>query len=154
TDQQVDALFVSSVEYIHNHGGAGAAWVTGLYRDLLGRTPGADEVQGWLSGLGSGTPASAVALGIAASPERAAQRVLADYQTYLGRTAGQDEVDGWVKALEGGMTNEDMAAAFLSSGEYYQDPEKGRNNETYWVNAAYLDLLFRAPAADEIHLWL
>ena len=39
TDQQVEASFLGSREYIADHGGTGAAWVQGMYHDLLGRNP-------------------------------------------------------------------------------------------------------------------
>src|SRR5206468_5703643 len=119
SDEQVEAFFIGSQEYIANHGGTGAAWVTGMYQDLLGRSPSTAEVQGWVQALNGGTPSTAVALGFAASPEREAQRVRFNYQTYLGRAATQAEVDLWVNGFLGGLTNEGMVAGFVGSPEYY-----------------------------------
>jgi hypothetical protein len=154
TDEQVEAFFIGSDEYIANHGGPGAAWVTGMYKDLLGRTPSAAEVQGWVSVLNAGTPASAVALGFAASRERESQRVRFNYQTYLGRDARQDEVDEWVNAFVGGLTNEGMVGGFVGSPEYYLSTLKGNDNPARWVARAYLDVLFRPAAVGEVNNWL
>src|ERR1700682_1927196 len=40
----IEAEFVSSPEYIRNHGGTTGGWVFGLYHDLLGRLPSNSEV--------------------------------------------------------------------------------------------------------------
>src|SRR5262249_36217245 len=132
TDEQVEAFFIGSVEYIQDHGGHGAAWITGMYEDLLGRHPAEAEVQSWLSGLNAGTRLTAIALGFAASPEREAGRVRFNYQTYLGRSARQDEIDLWVNGFLQGLTNEDMVAGFIESPEYYGNPEKGQGNKAHW----------------------
>src|SRR5207248_1375539 len=34
SDEQLEAGFIGSAEYIANHGGQGAGWVTGMYHDL------------------------------------------------------------------------------------------------------------------------
>jgi Tol biopolymer transport system component len=154
TDEQLESFFIGSQEYIANHGGTGQAWVTGMYQDLLGRTPGAAEVQGWVNALNNGTPPAAVALGFAASPERESQRVRFNYQTYLGRTPSQAEVDLWVNAFVGGLTNEDMVGGFVGSPEYYQNPNKGKGNEAHWIARAYQDVLFRSASPDEVKTWL
>jgi hypothetical protein len=154
TDEQVEAFFIGSQEYIASHGGTGQAWVTGMYKDLLGRDPRPDEVDRWVAALNGGTPPDAVAHGFAASPERESQRVRFNYNTYLGRPAQQAEVDEWVNAFVGGITNEDMVAGFVGSPEYYQNPQKGKGNEARWVAQAYLDVLFRAAGAGEIDFWV
>jgi hypothetical protein len=154
SDEQVEALFLGSEEYIASHGGTGQAWVTGMYEDLLGRTPSDAEVQAWVNVLNAGTPSAAVALGFAASPEREAQRVRTNYQTYLGRDPRQDEVDLWVNAFLGGLSNEEMVAGFVGSPEYYLNPQKGKGNAARWVSTAYLDVLFRAPSVAEVNAWL
>jgi hypothetical protein len=154
TDEQVEAFFIGSQEYIASHGGTGQAWVTGMYKDLLGRDPQPDEVDRWVAALNGGTPPDAVAHGFAASPERESQRVRFNYNTYLGRPAQQAEVDEWVNAFVGGITNEDMVAGFVGSPEYYQNPNKGQGNEARWVAQAYLDVLFRAAGAGEIDFWV
>src|SRR5262249_50289502 len=118
TDEQLEAGFIGSFEYIRDHGGTGQAWVEGMYRDLLGRGPAASEVDGWVRALKAGTSPQTVAYGFAASAEREGMRVRADYQTYLHRDAAQEEVDAWVYAFEtGAATNEDVVAGFVGSAE-------------------------------------
>src|SRR5205807_609586 len=73
TDEQLEASFLGSAEYIRNHGGTGDAWVKGMYHDLLGRTPDQDGVSYWVDQLAHGADASLVALGFAASAEREGQ---------------------------------------------------------------------------------
>jgi hypothetical protein len=154
SDEQVEALFLSSPEYLAHHGGIGSTWIRSLYHDVLGRTPSAAEVEGWLDGLNAGTSPAAVALAFTTSLERAQQRVRADYATYLGRAPRQDEVDLWANGLRGGLSNEDLVAGFIGSPEYYLNQQKGRDNAAAWVAQAYHDVLFRAAGAGEINLWL
>src|SRR5262249_37157584 len=135
TDEHLEAGLIGSVEYIQNHGGAGAGWVRGLYQDLLGRTPSQSEVDGWVQVLASGVSTTDVAFGIAASREREGQRVTADYQRYLNRTPSAAEVTGWVNAFEnGGQTNEDVVAGFLGSAEYFQGHS---GNASDWFASAF-----------------
>ena len=154
TDEQMEADFIGSKEYIAKHGGTGRAWVTGMYQDLLGRNPSAAEVQGWVTALNNGTPAAAVALGFAASPEREGQRVRFNYRTYLGREAQPAEVDLWVNGFLAGLTNEEMAAGFVGSAEYYQNAQKGHSDRATWLSSAYQDILHRAATTSEITTWL
>jgi hypothetical protein len=154
SDEQVEADFLGSQEYIGNHGGNNQNWVRGMYKDLLGRTPSDTEVQNWLNVLAAGTSTSAVALGFAASAEREAQRVRANYETYLDRAPTQTEVDQWVNSFVKGTTNEDMVGGFVGSPEYYQSTQKGDGNAAQWVDTAYHDVLFRPPSLQEINVWL
>jgi hypothetical protein len=154
TDEQLEASFIGSNEYITNHGGRGAGWVEGMYHDLLNRTPSDTEVQAWVSYLsGGGTPYN-VAFGFAASAEREGLRVTADYQTYLGRTPTSAEKDAWVSIFLKGYRNEDVVAGFLSSPEYYRSMTKGKGDKTDWVFAAYHDVLARTPTNAELTAWL
>jgi Tol biopolymer transport system component len=154
TDERVESFFLCSVEYVTAHGGTGAAWVTGMYQDLLGRTPSTAEVNSWLSVLAGGTAATDVAYGFAASTEREMQRVTNNYWTYLGRKPRADEVGLWVNGFLHGLTNEGMVAGFVGSPEYYNLPAKGQGDAATWVRRAYLDVLFRAAADAEVQLWL
>jgi hypothetical protein len=119
SDEQVEASFTSSAEYINNHGGPGAGWVTGLYRDLLHREPSSGEVNGWVAALSHGVSPQQVAHGFAAGTEREAIRVNDHYMSYLGRQASQAEVQGWVYAFEHGASDEDIIAGFVGSPEYH-----------------------------------
>jgi hypothetical protein len=121
TDERLEAGFIGSPEYIQDHGGQGAGWVSGMYQDLLGRTPQQAEVDAWVGAMAAGMSPTQVAYGFAASAEREGQRVSADYQQYVGRAATSTEVSAWVNAFENGFTNEDVIAGFVGSPEYYKE---------------------------------
>jgi VCBS repeat-containing protein len=149
TDEQLEAQFIGSAEYIAAHGGAGAGWVQGLYHDILGRTPAQSEVDFWVSQLQSGVAPQTVALGFAASREREGNRVRADYQTFLGRTAAPSEVAFWVNRFAQGLTNEDLGAGFLGSIEYFNALAKGKSDKADWVLSAVFDELGRTATTVE-----
>jgi hypothetical protein len=151
SDERVEAGFIGSAEYISDHGGVGAGWVSGMYQDLLGRTPAQSEVDGWVNALAHGMAATDVAYGFAASTEREGQRVAADYQRYLGRAAAQSEIDGWVSDFEAGYSNENVIAGFVGSVEYFQNHG---SDATDWLDAAYQDILGRPADAAAYANWL
>jgi hypothetical protein len=151
SDEQVEAGFIGSAEYVGKHGGSGAAWVRGLYQDLLGRTPTQAEVDYWVQTLNSGSNTAAVAYGFAASEERETQRVASDYQKYLGRWAGATELAFWVQSFEHGYSNEDVIAGFVGAAEYYQNHGSSAGQ---WLNAVYQDLLARPADAVADNYWL
>jgi hypothetical protein len=147
TDEQLEAAFIGSGEYIQNHGGPGAGWVTSLYHDLLGRTPSPSEVAGWVQALANGETPAQVAYGFAASSEREGDRVVQDYQTFLGRSPAPAEVAGWVNAFEThAATNEDVVAGFVASAEYFQNHH---SNPTVWFTSAY-QALFGQSASQAV----
>jgi hypothetical protein len=151
TDEQLEAGFIGSAEYIQDHGGTAQGWVQGLYQDVLGRSPDAKGLAYWVGQLGSGASPEAVAYGFAASPEREAQRVTADYQKYLGRSPDADGLTYWVNSFLAGSGNEDLIAGFVGSPEYYQS--HGNSNQS-WLTSVYQDVLSRAPSQDELDYWL
>ncbi len=89
--------------------------------------------------MNSGTTPAQVAYDIAASAEREAIRVRADYQNFLGRAPSQSEVNNWVAAFGNGLTNEGLVAGFLGSPEYYNNPAKGKGDNLDWIKSAYQD---------------
>jgi hypothetical protein len=152
SDELMEAGFIGSSEYIQNHGGPGAGWITGMYQNLLGRTPAQTEVDRWLAALASGESLADVAFGFAASPEREAQRITADYQTYLGRLPSASEVANWVQAFNGyGISNEDIVAGFVGSPEFFQ---KHKADITDWLVSAYEVILGRLPDPEGEQAWL
>jgi hypothetical protein len=151
TDERLEAGFIGSAEYIANHGGPGAGWVTGMYQNLLGRTPLKSEVNAWVQALKAGASPTQIAYDFAASAEREGQRITADYQKYLGRTPTTAEVNAWVAAFVGGTTNENVIAGFVGSAEYFQ---AHYDNSADWLYNAYQQILGRAPDAAGIQAWL
>jgi hypothetical protein len=151
TDEDLEAGFIGSAEYIADHGGTGPNWITGMYLNLLGRTPASSEVQYWVANLNAGMSPDAIAYGFAASAERESQRVQADYTQYLGRAATAAEVPYWVNVFLNGGTNEVVVAGFVSSQEYYQ---KHGNNIVDWLFADYHATLNRLPDDCGYQYWL
>ena len=154
TDEQLDATFIGSQEYIRAHGGSGAAWVAGMYHDLLGRTPDAAGQAYWTGQLALGVSPTGVALGFATSSERETIVVNDDYFALLGRNASASEAGYWVNQLQHGVRNENILAGFVGSAEYFEAADKGAGNRTTWITSAYHDLLNRAPTAQETTAWL
>jgi hypothetical protein len=151
SDEQLEARFIGSSEYILNHGGAGAGWVTGMYVDLLQRTPSLAEVSAWVARLNAGASTETVALGFAASAEREGLRVRQNYRTFLGRVPSPGEVNDWVTQFTTrGMTNETMSALFVSSPEYFRNTAKGNGNIIQWLDAVFADILHRPITLAEL----
>jgi cyclophilin family peptidyl-prolyl cis-trans isomerase len=151
SDEHLEAGFIGSAEYIQNNGGAGAGWITAMYKNLLGRTPAQSEVQFWLTNLNNGELPATIAFGFAASQEREAQRVNADYQQYLGRSASSSEVSFWVNDFLNGGTNEAVIAGFIGSQEYFQSHG---NDGVDWLYSCYHAVLNRQPDAGGLQFWL
>src|SRR5205807_1566774 len=47
--EQIEAGFLDSQEYLSRYGGVGEAWIRGIYKDLLGRDADANGLQYWLT---------------------------------------------------------------------------------------------------------
>jgi Domain of unknown function (DUF4214) len=154
SDEGLETGFISSTEYIQNHGGTGQAWVIGMYQDLLGRNPDPAGLTYWTGVLAGGGSAFSVALGFAASAEREGQRIAGDYEIFLGRALDPAGQTFWVNQFLNGARNEDVEAGFLGSVEYYQNPNKGQSNRTAWVDSAFEDIYNRDPTATELAHWL
>ena len=149
TQEQMEAEFLGSNEYINDHGGRGAGWVSGMYHDLLGRAADSQGLEAWVHALNSGVDPAAVAMGFAASRERETEKISNDYQQLLGRAATEPEIGAWVNAFEHGMTNDDVMAGFVGSTEFFH--EHGDDDASF-INAAYQQLLGRsADSAGEQH---
>jgi hypothetical protein len=152
TDEQLEAGFIGSPEYIQNHGGTGENWVRGMYHDLLGRSPDAAGLSAWLTQLQQGVSPATIALGFAASAEREGQRVAEDYQRYLGREPATAEVNLWVDLfVNHGARNEQVIGGFVGSPEYFQ---RHYNDARDWLFSAYQDILGRAPDDAGANTWL
>jgi hypothetical protein len=151
SDEHLEAGFIGSTEYIDNHGGVGSGWVTGMYMNLLGRTPDATGLQYWLNQLDAGVATADIAYGFAASKERESARVTADYKLYLGRTANPSEISYWYNIFQNGGSNEQVIAGFISSQEYFLDHG---NNIVDWLYENYRAVLGRNPDPSGYNYWL
>jgi hypothetical protein len=151
SEESVEAGFIGSWEYIHDHGGPGAGWITGMYQNLLGRTPALFEVAGWVQDLIHGASTTSIAFGFASSFEREADLVSDDYSTYLGRGASFAEIDGWTTDFMKGYSNESVIAGFVGSGEYFHN---SGTDASAWLNAAYTSILGRPADQTAFASWL
>ena len=149
--EQVEAGFASSPEYLLDHGNDAAAFVTGLYNDLLGRAPDIAGFSDWVARLQTGTSPSSVALGFARSPERETMVIREDYANFLGRLARSDEIAAWLSVFQQGANRADVATGFVNSDEFFADA--GRNPSTFIVQT-YQTVLGRTPAQNEVNFWL
>ena len=124
-EQLLASLGGTSVYYAGHGGGTDKGFITALYRDLLGRTPTAAELNGWLAG-GPITDRAAVARVVAFSHEHHLAVVAAPatgwYPLYLGRPAETAGAGYWATQLDQGTRDEVGVATFTSSNEYYGKP--------------------------------
>jgi hypothetical protein len=151
SDEQLEAGFIGSTEYISDHGGAGAGWVIGMYQNLLGRTPSAAEVAGWVQALADGWTTTAVAYGFATSVEAESDRVAADYETYFGRAGTAPEIAGWVNYFEAGGSNENVIGYFVGSLEFW---DVHGESPSAWLDTAYFEILGRHPELTGFDSWM
>jgi hypothetical protein len=151
TPEAVEAAFVASPEYILDHGNTSAGFLTGLYRDLLGRAPDTMGFNSWMTLLARGVTPLQVALSFAKSPERQSIVVTQDYLMFLGRTPERMAVTFWVNQLATGMNRADVESRIIGSDEFFL--RQGGTNTTF-VIAVYQDVLGRTPSMNEINFWL
>ncbi|MEX0712006.1 MAG: S8 family serine peptidase, partial [Pirellulales bacterium] len=87
---EVQRVFLHSPEYL-NARADDAAFVNGVYQDLLGRAADSGGLAEWVSRLQTGSTRGQVVDGVFNSAERALRVIGQYYQDYLGRAAGQAE---------------------------------------------------------------
>jgi hypothetical protein len=121
-DEALLGMLAATPTYYNGHGkGTDRGFLTALYQDLLGRTPQAAELNGWMGG-GAIADRTGVANAFAFSHEHHLQLVAATtgwYQQYLGRPADGDGAQFWATMLDKGTHDEVGVATFTSGGEYY-----------------------------------
>ncbi|HVX64454.1 MAG TPA: DUF4214 domain-containing protein, partial [Pirellulales bacterium] len=120
TDQQLEAMLVSSDEFYKNAGGTDVAWIDAVYQLLLGRQADPSGEAHWSAQLAAGLTRKQVALQIAGSAENNTQLINEDYFHYLGRDADPDGLAYWLAQFAAGKTNEDVITGFTGSEEYYK----------------------------------
>lgn len=118
----VGALLFGSEEY-YARGGSDAAFVTNLYRDLLGRDPDQRGLDFWTTTLADGASPITIAHGFYASRESREQRVTQLYHRFLDRPPEQTGLRYWADLL---ASHDDLTlATFLTgSDEYYQRAQR------------------------------
>ena len=123
-DETLMAELAATSVYYSGHGkGTDRGFVTALYQDILGRTPQASELNGWLAG--GPLDHAAMARNFAFSHEHHVDLVAAGsgwYPHYLGRPADGGGAEYWATQLDHGTHDEVGVATFTSSDEYYGKP--------------------------------
>src|SRR5262249_30990713 len=105
SEAQVARDILLSAEYQNAHA-SDAAFVAGLYTDVLGRVPDAAGQATWQQALQGGGSRAVVALAFLTSGEVDAALVNRYYTTYLHRNAGAAEAQGWVNTLTTGQLSQ------------------------------------------------
>jgi hypothetical protein len=146
--EAVEAAFVSSTEYIFDHGNTQVGWLTGLYNDLLGRTPDLAGLNHWLNNLAAGETPFQVAGEFATSVERQTIVIREDYADFLGRAPDTTGLNTWLRLLESGVSRTFVASAILGSTEFFQ---KSGNSNSSFVIAVFSDVLGRTPSIVELN---
>jgi hypothetical protein len=117
TEPQVSALFMASDEYFQRNGGTAQSWLTGVYRDSLGRAPDAGGLQSWEQVLQRATR-DAVTLAIVNSQESLGRVVSLAYMQVLGRAPDATGAAFWTAALGQGLAPANLLAVLASSNEF------------------------------------
>jgi hypothetical protein len=129
-------------------------FVQALYNDFLGRNGAVAELDGWVAQLATiGT--AGVANKIIRSPEALTRLVDSFYFKYLNRPADATGEAFWVSDLQNGATQEQVVAAFVSSGEYYDRLKTLYTDASAaYVQTLYQNVLGRTGSNTEIAFWL
>src|SRR5262249_29438022 len=129
-----------TVESLEKRDLPSVTFISGLYRDLLGRVPGQSELNFWSTRMNTGATTASVAQNFAFGSEFRGNEIRADYQTMLGRSPSNSEVSAWLALMNAGTTEQQMEAGFLASTEYYN--RHGGSNAG-WIGGLYGDVLNR-----------
>jgi hypothetical protein len=137
--EELEARILASPEYFQTQGGNTVqGWLTAVYRDVLGRTIGANELAGQTSS--ANTNRLLTADRILRSPEGRTDEVRGFYTSYLRRPADASGLQGWTQLLLNGDLDENLntsrftntvednddailASYILSSNEYFRDAQ-------------------------------
>jgi len=119
TIEAMEGGFVASDEYYAQAGSTPAGWVTRLYRDVLGRSAGGEEIAYWTQRLATGSGRQDVAAGFLLSTERLSTVVDTSYRAILRRGIDPSGQQSWVRAIQSGMRLEEVIGGLISSDEYW-----------------------------------
>jgi hypothetical protein len=120
TEEDAMVAFMNTPEYLL-HNPTNVAFVVGIYRDLLGRSPDAAGQTFWVGQLLSGAlSTSGVARGLVNSHERHLNVVQFYYVEFLNRQPDAGGLSFWVAQLDtGALDDEGVISALLATPEYF-----------------------------------
>ena len=146
----VPYTFTITANPVVSSGSADDAWVSQVYRQLLGHEITASEVSFWNTQFNAGATRLQVATEIANSAEYDTVFLTGLYQKYLGRTLDAAGQSFFVSELQSGMTPNQVQAQILSSTEYYN-----RNGGTTfgYLFALYRDVLGQSMPTAGYNYW-
>ena len=124
--------------------------ITGLYQDVLGRTPSAELTQYWSTPVANGLPYDQAIAIIENSTEAKIRLVTQDYEQYLDRAPGRGGPGGLGERLEFRLAAAGCGRGHPSSQEYIN---LHGGTTTGFVQGLYQDLLARSAGASEVNLW-
>jgi hypothetical protein len=119
----VQAGIIGSPEYYATAGklnpslSADAAWVTALYRNILGRDVDQQGLSYWVDYIQSHSKQSVV-LGFVTSDEYRLQLIDGWFETYLGRALDASGAAYWLHQMQQGLGQDQIVIGILSSDEY------------------------------------
>jgi thermitase len=120
TLEEVAEGLTSSQEYYVLQGGTNQGFITGLYQEVLKRTPSTSELAGWETAMNNGASQLDVSIAFLTSQEYRTDLVENDYMTFLLRQADTGGLSHWVNALNSGATDQEVLAQIFGSPEGYQ----------------------------------
>jgi uncharacterized protein YkwD len=112
-------MIVSSQAYFSRQGGSNALFISGLYRDLLSRSPLSSESTLGISELRSGTTRQQMAANITGSVEYQQDAITNLFQLYLHRPPTSAELKQYVTLRSSGASDATVIGALVGSDQYY-----------------------------------
>ena len=117
--ETVKAVILGSREYFARAGGTDAAFLTALYRDVLGRSVDPSGQKAFGGALAAGTAPPAVAAAVLGSPEGFQDVVAACANVSCARPPAPFGLASFVDALHHGASDAAILAAITGSPEYF-----------------------------------
>jgi hypothetical protein len=119
SETALQAGFLASPEYMQQHAGP-AAFVNGVYTDVLGRAADAVGLVHWANVAASPGGPGAVALAILNSTEADVDLIWHDYEESLGRGPDAASANTWLAILARHLASpEQLEVALLTSNEFF-----------------------------------
>jgi serralysin len=169
TLKQAADNFTASPEFAGRYGNPDdTAFVTLLYKNVLGREPDAAGLTNWTTTLAGGASRSEAVLDFSESAENIARssdsieqglwlrdddaaQVARLYHTTLDRLPDADGLVSWTKALHDGESLVDVANGFMGSPEFQQ--QYGNQDNSGFTALLYNNVLGRQPDSAGMAAW-
>jgi serralysin len=170
TLSQAAAGLTGSAEFAGRYGSdpEDAAFVTLLYKNVLGRDPDAAGLNNWTTALAKGESRAELVLDFSESTENIgltsprleqglwlrdddAAQVARLYDTTLGRLPDADGLVSWTNALKSGVSLAEISKGFTNSTEFQQ--QYGSLDNAGFMALLYSNVLDRQPDSAGMAVW-